>query len=120
MLFIDARKLGTLVERTRRELSDLEIKRIADTYHAWRGEPIATVYADIPGFCKSVSLGEVATQGHVLTVDRYLDVMDAAEDGEAFNEKMQRIAAVWRDQQAEARLLDDAIDANLKGIGYAS
>lgn len=120
MLFIDARKLGTLVERTRRELSDLEIKRIADTYHAWRGEPNATVYADIPGFCKSVPLGEVATQGHVLTVDRYLDVMDATEDGEAFQEKMQRIAAVWRDQQAEARLLDDAIDANLKGIGYAS
>lgn len=120
MLFIDARKLGTLVERTRRELSDLEIKRIADTYHAWRGEPNATVYADIPGFCKSVPLGEVATQGHVLTVDRYLDVMDATEDGEVFQEKMQRIAAVWRDQQVEARLLDDAIDANLKGIGYAS
>lgn len=119
MLFIDARKLGTLVERTRRELSASEIKRIADSYHAWRGEPNASAYADIPGFCKSVSLEEVAKQGHVLTVDRYVDVIDAEDDGEVFQEKMQRIAALWRDQQAEARLLDDAIEANLRGIGYA-
>ena len=120
MLFIDARKLGTLVERTRRELFDSEIKQIADTYHAWRGEPNTSAYADIPGFCKSVSLEEVAKQGHILTVDRYVDALNAEDDGEAFQEKMRRIASIWREQQAEARLLDDAIEANLKGIGYAN
>ncbi|KXV80086.1 DNA methyltransferase, partial [Acetobacter malorum] len=59
MLFIDARKLGKLVDRTRRELTDEDVARIADTYHAWRGEKNAGKYEDIPGFCKSATLDEV-------------------------------------------------------------
>ena len=72
VLFIDARKMGVLVDRTRRELTDQEIRKIADTYHAWRGETNAGKYSDIPGFCKSASLEEIRKNGHVLTPGRYV------------------------------------------------
>ena len=67
ILFIDARKLGTMVDRTHRELGGEDIARIADTYHAWRGRISSTEYEDIAGFCKSSSLAEVRKHGHVLT-----------------------------------------------------
>ena len=66
-LFIDARKLGRMMDRTHRELTGDDIARIADTYHAWRGEEGAGVYADVPGFCRSAVLEEVRKHGHVLT-----------------------------------------------------
>ncbi|MFX7586129.1 N-6 DNA methylase, partial [Acinetobacter baumannii] len=67
VLFIDARQMGVLVDRTRRELTDAEIKKIADTYHAWRGEKDAGEYADVPGFCKSATLDEIRRHDYVLT-----------------------------------------------------
>ena len=67
MLFIDTRKLGRMVDRTHRELTDDDIARITDTYHAWCGEDGAGEYADTPGFCKSATLQEVRKHGHVLT-----------------------------------------------------
>ena len=72
ILFIDARKLGKLVDRTHRELTDQELARIAKTYHAWRGEKDAGKYEDIPGFCKSAPLEEIRKHGHVLTPGRYV------------------------------------------------
>ena len=63
VLFVDARKLGRMVDRTHRELTDEDIARIADTYHAWRGEENAGAYADVPGFCKSAALEEVRRHG---------------------------------------------------------
>jgi len=117
VLFIDARKLGPLVDRTHRELTDEDIARIADTYHAWRGEQDAE-YADIPGFCKSASLDEVRKHGHVLTPGRYVGAEAAEDDGEPFEEKMQRLTATLREQQGEAAKLDAAIAANLKELGY--
>lgn len=118
VLFIDARKLGHLVDRTRRELSDEDVQRIADTYHAWRGEPEAGEYADIPGFCKSATMEDIRKHGHVLTPGRYVGAEDVEDDGEPFEEKMQRLVEQLREQQTEARRLDGEIEANLTGIGY--
>jgi len=118
ILFIDARKLGRMVDRTHRELTDEDIARIADTYHAWRGESQAGAYEDVPGFCKSASLEEVRKHGHVLTPGRYVGAEAQEDDGEPFEEKMKRLVATLREQQAEAAKLDAAIAANLKELGY--
>ncbi|MGC8724881.1 MAG: type I restriction-modification system subunit M [Acidobacteriota bacterium] len=118
VLFIDARKLGQMVDRTHRELTDEDIKKIADTYHAWRGDPDAGEYRDVAGFCKSATLEEVRKHGHVLTPGRYVGAEAVEDDGEPFAEKMARLVAQLREQQAEAAKLDAAIAANLKELGY--
>ncbi len=118
VLFIDARKLGRMVDRTHRELTDEDIARIASTYHAWRGEKDAGEYADVPGFCKSATLEEIRKHGHVLTPGRYVGAEAQEDDGEPFEEKMKRLTATLREQQAEAAKLDAAIAANLKELGY--
>lgn len=120
VLFIDARKLGQLVDRTHRELTDEEIQRIADTYHAWRGEEEAGKYEDVPGFCKSSTLEEVRKHGHVLTPGRYVGAKAQEDDNEPFDEKMSRLVATLKEQQAEAVKLDAAIVANLDTLGYGS
>ena len=130
ILFIDARKLGRMVDRTHRELTDDDIARIADTYHAWRSHsPSASKeedrggahpYADIPGFCKSASLDEVSKHGHVLTPGRYVGAEPQPEDTEPFEEKMKRLTAQWREQQAEAQRLDAEIEANLARLGFGT
>jgi len=118
VLFIDARKMGRLVDRTHRELTKEEIGRIADTYHAWRGEKSAGAYEDIPGFCRSASIDDIRKHGHVLTPGRYVGAEAQEDDGEPFSEKMKRLTATWRQQQTEAAKLDAAIAANLKELGY--
>ena len=138
-LSIDARKLGRMVDRTHRELTDEDIARIAGTYHAWRGEslgaplrgapgsspaPSATLerggprYCDIPGFCKSATLDEIRKHSHVLTPGRYVGAEAQEDDGEPFTEKMRRLTAQLWEQQTEAAKLDAAITANLKALGY--
>jgi type I restriction enzyme M protein len=118
VLFIDARKLGPLVDRTHRELTDEDIARIANTYHAWRGEKEAGEYADVPGFCKSAPLLDVRKHGHVLTPGRYVGAEAVADDGEPFEQKMQRLTAMLREQQAEAARLDAAIAVSLRQLGF--
>jgi type I restriction enzyme M protein len=128
VLFIDARKLGRMVDRTHRELTDEDIARIAGTYHLWRGEKIPPSplagegegdgYEDVPGFCKSASLEEIRKHGHVLTPGRYVGAEVQAADGEPFDEKMKRLVAQLQEQKAEAAKLDKAIAANLKELGY--
>ena len=103
-LFIDARKLGHMVDRTHRDLSVEDISRMADTYHAWRAGDDVNEYADVPGFCKSASLEEIRKHGYVLTPGRYVGADPQPDDGEPFQEKMARLAAQWREQQAEAQL----------------
>jgi type I restriction enzyme M protein len=93
VLFIDARKLGRMVDRTHREFTDAEIARIARSYHAWRGEKDAGDYADVPGFCKSATLEDIRKHGHVLTPGRYVGAEAQADDGEPFEEKMRRLTA---------------------------
>ena len=107
-----------MVDRTRRELTDEEIQKIADTYHAWRGEAGAGEYADVPGFCKSATLEDIRRHGHVLTPGRYVGATDLEDDGEPFEEKMARLSAQWREQQQEATRLDAAIEANLRELGF--
>ncbi len=118
VLFIDARKLGRMVDRTHRELTDEEIARIARAYHAWRGENDAGEYQDVPGFCKGATRDEIRKHSHVLTPGRYVGAEAQEADGEPFEKKMQRLAAQLREQQAEAAKLDAAITANLKKLGY--
>lgn len=118
VLFIDARKLGSMVDRTHRELTCEDISRIADTYHAWRGEKGEAGYEDVPGFCKSASLEEIRKHNHVLTPGRYVGAEAREVDDEPFEEKMERLAAEWLEQLARASELDSAIAGNLKGLGY--
>ncbi len=118
ILFIDARKLGRMVDRTHRELTDEDIARIADTYHLWRTGEDDDGYADVPGFCKSASLDEVRKHSHVLTPGRYVGAAPQEDDGEPFEDKMKRLVAQLREQQAEAARLDAAIAANLEELGY--
>jgi type I restriction enzyme M protein len=126
VLFIDARRMGVMVDRTHRELTEAEIAKIAGTYHLWRGEkdvpPEAVegrrAYEDIPGFCKAATLEEIRKRGHVLTPGRFVGAEETDKDDEPFAEKMARLAVEWRRQQAEAARLDAAIVANLKELGY--
>ena len=125
-LFIDARKLGHLVDRVHRELSDEETQRIAQTYHAWRGsdDPLRNQhtetceYADVPGFCKSVITDEIAQHGYVLTPGRYVGAEEIEDEGEPFAEKMARLVKELNAQFADSSKLEQAIKANLQGIGY--
>ncbi|HVL82611.1 MAG TPA: class I SAM-dependent DNA methyltransferase [Actinomycetota bacterium] len=115
VLFIDARRLGTMVSRTQKELTDEDISRIAETYHAWRAT--AAAYDDVPGFCKSATLEEIRQHGHVLTPGRYVGAEDAEEDEEQFEEKMKRLTALLFEQQAEAARLDATIAEDLGRLG---
>ncbi len=118
VLFIDTRKMGRMVDRTHRELTDEDIARIAGTYHAWRGEKGTGKYKDVPGFCKSAALDEIRKHGYVLTPGRYVGAEAQEDDGEPFEEKMQRLVKQLRGQQAEAAKLDAAIAKNLEELGY--
>src|SRR4029077_20402987 len=125
-LFIDARKLGHLIDRVHRELSDEETQRIAQTYHAWRGtadplrNPHSEVheYADVPGFSKSATTDEIAAHGYVLTPGRYVGAEEIEDDGDPFEEKMPSLVAELHAQFAESAKVEQAIKANLRGLGY--
>lgn len=122
VLFVDARSLGTMVDRTRRELTAEDIRRIADTYHAWRvghvGQFGKLPYADIPGFCKSATLDEIASHDYVLTPGRYVGAADVEDDGEPFESKMERLSNDLRQQFSLSTTLQNAIEMNLKQLGY--
>ncbi|MEQ1759425.1 MAG: class I SAM-dependent DNA methyltransferase [Vicinamibacterales bacterium] len=119
-LFIDARKLGTLVDRVHRELTDADIQTVAGTYHAWRGDRGAGSYADVAGFCKSATTADIAAHGHVLTPGRYVGAEEVEYNGDPFEEKMSRLVAELHDQFAESAKLEKAIKANLRGLGHGS
>ncbi|MBK7000127.1 MAG: SAM-dependent DNA methyltransferase [Rhodoferax sp.] len=118
VLFIDARKLGGLVDRTRRELSDEDVKRIGDTYHAWRGEPDMGEYSDSPGYCRSVKLAEIAEHGHVLTPGRYVGSEEVEDTDEDFATKMLLLTETLGEQMLEGAKLDLVIRETLGGLGY--
>ena len=149
-LFIDARKLGTLIDRVHRELTDADIAKIVSTYHAWRSNPpqspfakggsaevphfvkgggaevphfekggLGGIYQDIPGFCKSADLDLIKQHGHVLTPGRYVGAEEIEDDGEPFEEKMQRLVAQLDTQFTESAKLEKQIKQNLASLGHA-
>jgi type I restriction enzyme M protein len=115
-LFIDARGLGEMETRTLKVLTDLDILKVAETYHAWR--ETGGAYADAPGFCNAATTEEIAAQGYVLTPGRYVDAAAAEEDAEPFDDKMRRLTATLREQMAEGERLDERIRKALSGAGY--
>lgn len=117
-LFIDARKLGTMIDRVHRDLTDDDMARIAGKYHAWRSTSPTVPYADEAGFCKATTLEDIRHHGHILTPGRYVGAAEQEDDGEPFEEKMARLTAELRQQTAEASRLDALIQANLKELGF--
>jgi type I restriction enzyme M protein len=127
-LFIDARKLGTLIDRVHRELADDEVRKIADAYHAWRGDKPNQAnqehrqpdYADVPAFCKSATLHDIRNYSYILTPSLYVGAAEIDGDDESFAEKMATLTAALREQRDTSAKLDDIIWANLEDIGYGS
>lgn len=116
VLFIDARKLGALVDRTRREFSDDDIAKIATTYHAWCGQKEAGAYEDVPGFCKAATLHDIREHNHVLTPGRYVGAPDVEDDEVPFEEQIAELRTKLEIQFKEAEQLSSLIRAKLNGI----
>ncbi len=135
-LFIDARKMGTLIDRVHRELTDADIEKIVSTYHEWRFDDLAwrgeaekvgstqpaepgSQYKDIPGFCKSTTIADIEAHGHVLTPGRYVGAEEVEDDGDhPFEEKMPRLVTELNAQFAESARLEKAVRKNLRGLGF--
>jgi type I restriction enzyme M protein len=116
ILFIDARNMGQMADRTHREFLDENVQQITDVYHAWRGE--GGEYEDIRGFCKSVTIEEVKKHDYILTPGRYVDFAEEDEDPEEFKEKMSRLTIDLSDQFKKSKELENEIKNNLMGLGY--
>ena len=116
ILFIDARNLGTMVDRRHRELSDEDVKKIADTYHNYRN--IDGNYEDVQGFCKAAKLEEVREHEYVLTPGRYVGIVEQEDDGVPFEEKMEALTSELGELFEKSRSLEEEIRKNLGGIGY--
>ncbi|MDU6823418.1 type I restriction-modification system subunit M [Intestinibacter bartlettii] len=114
-LFIDARKMGDMVNRRLRELSDEDIKKIADTYISWQKEE---GYEDVKGFCKIANMDEIKDNDYILTPGRYVGIEDVEDDGEPFEEKMERLTKTLSEKFAKSRQLEEEIRKQLGGIGY--
>ena len=141
-LFIDARKIGSMISRTQKELSAEDIAHIADTYHAWRSGVCANdelsvmsdeskiqhselsthhslaAYEDVPGYCKSATIDEIKKHDYVLTPGRYVGAAALEDDGIPFETKMKDLSSTLFAQMKESAELDEVIRQNLKGLGY--
>ena len=116
ILFIDARKSGVLINRRNKELTEKDLKQIADTYHNWRN--LKGKYQDIDGFCKSATIEEVKKNNYILMPGKYVGTEEEESDGILFEDKMQTLTASLAEQFAKRNELEKTIRKNLKGIGY--
>ena len=117
-LFIDARNMGSMVDRTHKELTNEDIAHIANTYHAWRGTQQEENYSDEAGYCKSASLADIQKNDYVLTPGRYVGVAEEEDDGIPFEDKMKALTDTLMAQMQASEQLDADIKANLKMLGY--
>jgi len=124
-LFIDARNMGSMIDRTHKELTDEDLKTITDTYHNWRNTTSENgnssevdTYIDIAGFCKSANLQDIAKNDYVLTPGRYVGIAEEEDDGIPFEEKMTDLSQTLFTQMQQSEALDAEIKANLKLLGY--
>ena len=117
-LFIDARNMGTMMDRTHKELTTEDISEITRTYHAWRGETKDGIYEDIAGYSKSATLEDIQKNDYVLTPGRYVGVAEEEDDGIPFEVKMTALSQTLFTQMTEASNLDADIRENLKLLGY--
>lgn len=131
-LFIDAREMGAMVNRTLKELTNDDIAKITETYHLWRGEELATdsteresankeqEYQDVAGYCKSATLADIKANDYVLTPGRYVGAADIADDGIPFETKMTELSQTLYSQMNQSDELDKAIRKNLEALGYGA
>ena len=141
-LFIDARNMGTMIDRTQKELTKDDIAHIANTYHSWRNMDVTSndseqsgesyremdvtssapqesgVYRDVAGYCKSATLEEIKANDYVLTPGRYVGIAEEEDDGIHFEDKMTELTATLKEQMAQAEQLDASIRQNLEALGY--
>ena len=116
ILFIDARNMGVMIDRRHRELSDEDINKITNIYHAWCAK--GGKFKNEAGFCKSAKLAEIQKHGHILTPGRYVGMAEVEEDDEAFEDKMKRLSFELSGQFEKSDKLEAEIKKNLKGLGY--
>lgn len=117
ILFIDARHLGFMADRTHKEFSKEDIKKISETFHAWRGTN-EQEYSDELGFCKEAKFEEVQTNNYILTPGRYIGLAEKEDNGESFEEKMTYLTNELSVQMAKSKELEEQIRKSLGGIGY--
>ncbi|MUJ38034.1 type I restriction-modification system subunit M [Aliivibrio fischeri] len=129
-LFIDAREMGTMINRTIKELTLDDIAKIADTFHAWRSDDAelkarvereeckVAQYEDIAGYCKSSTIDEIKANDYVLTPGRYVGAAELEDDGIPFETKMRELSQTLYSQMNQAEALDKAIRVNLEALGY--
>ena len=116
VLFINAKELGHLIDRRTRELSSEDISLIANTYQNWRQ---GKEYEDIPGFCKYLTIEEIKKEGYVLTPGRYVGSAEQVDDGESFEEKMDRLSTALKKTLNTSRNLEETIRKNFEALGYS-
>lgn len=118
VLLIEARKLGTMVDRRHRELTAEDIKKIADTYHAWRGESKSQTYRDVPGFCRSASREEIRKQEWILTPARYVGIPAEEDGGEPSEQKIRELARDYEEMLKTSTALDRQISVKLGELKF--
>jgi len=116
ILFIDARKMGSMISRRHRELAEADILKISSTYHAWRTP--SGIFEAVKGFCHAATLDEVRANNYVLTPGRYVGAEEVEDDGIPFEDKMRELTGTLAEQFAESARLETLIKEKLKEVGY--
>jgi type I restriction enzyme M protein len=118
ILFIDARKLGHMADRARKEFSDADIEKITRAYHAWRGGADAGPYEDVPGLCKAATLEEIKAHNYVLTPGRYVGAADVEDDEVSFDERFSVLQSNLDAQFVAAERLAETIRTKLLSLRH--